>query len=64
MNELDKIDVVVATTEEGKRVLLIGNERIEIQDYKIQSSTSEEAELCITIKGSPSLFNLSANLIK
>lgn len=46
-----KIEVIVIRTEEQKLLLLIGNETIEISDYKAISSSDGTTELCITIRG-------------
>lgn len=53
-----EIEVVLATTDENKHIMMVGNEKIEISDYKVQSSADGAAEFCVTIKGSPQIFEL------
>lgn len=40
----------------------IGSEKVEVSDYKIQSSAGGDTELCVTIKGVSKEFELKANL--
>lgn len=45
-----------------RSMLLTGSECIEVSDYNVRSSANGEAELCITIKGVSTEFELSTNL--
>lgn len=60
--EKNRVEVVAITTEEGKHLLLIGNETIEILNYMAKSSSDGATELFVTIKGDSVSTELSANL--
>ena len=60
--EKNRVEVVAITTEEGKHLLLIGNETIEILNYTAKSSSDGATELFVTIKGIFVSTELSANL--
>lgn len=62
--EKENIEVTVITTEENKLMLLVGDEILEIADYKVQSSAYGETELCVTIKGKPVSTELLTNSVK
>lgn len=49
---------------DGRSMLLIGSECIEVSDYNVRSSANGVAELCITIKGVSTEFELSTNLVE
>ena len=53
----------ISISQSGSRYLLgIGSEKIEVSDYKMQSSADGETELCVTIKGVPRELELRASL--
>lgn len=53
----------ITIIQSGDRYLLsIGSEKVEVSDYKIQSSADGETELCVTIKGVPRELELKASL--
>lgn len=53
----------ISIIQSGSRYLLgIGSEKVEVSDYKIQSSANGETELCVTIKGVPETFEFIAEL--
>ena len=53
----------ISIIQSGSRYLLsIGSEKVEVSDYKIQSSADGETELCVTIKGVPMELELKASL--
>lgn len=53
----------VSIIQSGNRYLLgIGSEKVEISDYKLQSSADGETELCVTIRGVPRELELKASL--
>ncbi len=53
----------ISIIQSGSRYLLsIGSEKVEVSDYKIQSSADGETELCVTIKGVPRELELKASL--
>lgn len=62
MHPKKRVEVVAITTEEGKHLLLIGNETIEILNYTAKSSSDGATELFVTIKGDSVSTELSANL--
>ena len=47
---------------ESRYLLCIGSEKVEVSDYKIQSSADGETELCVTIKGVSKELELQASL--
>lgn len=54
---------IITIIKSGERCLLgVGSEKVEISDYKIQSSANGETELCMTIKGVPRELELKACL--
>ena len=53
----------ISIIQSGSRCLLgIGSEKVEVSDYKVQSSADGETELCVTIKGAPRELELKASL--
>lgn len=53
----------VSIIQSGSRSLLgIGSEKVEISDYKLQSSADGATELCVTIRGVPKELELKASL--
>ncbi len=53
----------VSIIQSGSRYLLgIGSEKVEISDYKLQSSADGETELCVTIRGVQKELELKASL--
>lgn len=47
---------------ESRYLLCVGSEKVEVSDYKIQSSADGETELCVTIKGVSKELELKASL--
>ncbi len=47
---------------ESRYLLCIGSEKVEVSDYRLQSSADGETELCVTIKGVPKELELKASL--
>lgn len=47
---------------ESRALLGIGAEKVEVSDYRIQSSVDGEMELCVTIKGALRELDLKASL--
>ena len=58
-----KIEIIVIKTEDEQLFLMVGNERINISDFKSRSSAHGDTELLITIKGGTVSTELSANAI-
>lgn len=48
---------------DNRSFLQIGDEQVEIYDFNLKSSADGSTELSVVIKGSSSIFELSANLI-
>lgn len=47
---------------ESRTFLVVGNQSIEVKDYKLVSSGNGETELTIILKGKSTIFDLSASL--
>lgn len=47
---------------ESRTFFVIGNQSIEVKDYKIVSSGNGDTELTLVLKGNASIFELSTNL--
>ncbi len=47
---------------DSRNFLKIGNECVEVSDYKVVSSADGATELTITIKGMSTVFDLSTSL--
>lgn len=47
---------------ESRTFFVMGNQSIEIEDYKIVSSGNGDTELTVIFKGKSSIFEMSANL--
>ncbi len=59
VSEMTDISII----QSGSRCLLgIGSEKVEVSDYKIQSSVNGETELCVTIRGVPKELEIKASL--
>lgn len=59
-SEKEKIQVVVIKREEGKHLLRVGNETIEISDFTTISSAHGDTELIVTIVGATFFTEISA----
>ena len=47
---------------ESRTFFVMGNQSIEVKDYKIISSGNGDAELTLVLKGNASIFEMSASL--
>lgn len=47
---------------DSRMYLKVGTEQIEIADYNIKSSANGDTELCITIRDTSNVFEMSASL--
>ena len=47
---------------ESRTFLVVGNQSIEVKDYKLVSSGNGETELKLVLKGNASIFEMSASL--
>ncbi len=47
---------------ESRTFFVIGNQSIEVKDYKIVSSGNGDTELTLVLKGNASIFEMSASL--
>lgn len=47
---------------ESRTFLIIGDQSIEVEDYKIVSSCNGDTELTLVLKGDASMFEMSASL--
>lgn len=47
---------------ESRTFLGVGNQSIEVKDYKLVSSGNGETELTLVLKGNASIFEMSASL--
>lgn len=47
---------------ESRTFLVVGNQSIEVKDYKLVSSGNGETELTLVLKGNASIFEMSASL--
>lgn len=47
---------------ESRTFLIIGDQSIEVEDYKIVSSGNGDTELTLVLKGDASMFEMSASL--
>lgn len=47
---------------ESRTFFVIGNQSIEVKDYKIVSSGNGDMELTLVLKGNASIFEMSASL--
>lgn len=47
---------------ESRVFFVMGNQSIEVEDYKIVSSGSGDMELTLVLKGNVSIFEMSASL--
>lgn len=56
-----KVEVVAVKTEDGKLLLMVGNEGVEISDFTTKSSAHGDTELIVTIKGRTVSTELSAS---
>ena len=61
MQQSNSLDVSIKKID-SRIFLTIGNESIEIDAYKIVSSSDEDTELTINLKRNVPIFELSANL--
>lgn len=56
-----KTFIEILTTENDQPILTVGEERIMLSEYEIQSSADGTTELCVKIKGDHRITALSAN---
>lgn len=47
---------------ESRTFWVVGNQSIEVKDYKLVSSGNGETELTLVLKGNASIFEMSASL--
>ena len=47
---------------ESRTFLVVGNQSIEVKDYKLVSSGNGETELTLVLKGNASIFEMAASL--
>lgn len=47
---------------ESRTFFVVGNQSIEVKDYKLVSSGNGETELTLVLKGNASIFEMSASL--
>lgn len=47
---------------ESRTFFIMGNQSIEVKDYKIVSSGNGDMELTLVLKGNASIFEMSASL--
>lgn len=47
---------------ESRTFLVVGNQSIEVKDYKLVSSGNGETELTLVLTGNASIFEMSASL--
>ncbi len=47
---------------ESRTFFVMGNQSIEVKDYKIVSSSNGDMELTLVLKGNASIFEMSASL--
>lgn len=47
---------------ENRTFFVMGNQSIEVKDYKIVSSSNGDMELTLVLKGNASIFEMSASL--
>ena len=47
---------------DDETILLVGNEKIPVDDYSIKSSADGTTELTLSIKGVATIFEMSASL--
>lgn len=47
---------------ESRTFFVMGNQSVEVKDYKIVSSSNGDMELTLVLKGNASIFEMSASL--
>lgn len=47
---------------DSRTFLVIGDQNVEINDYKVVSSSNGDTELTLVLKGNASMFEMSASL--